>query len=276
VELTLRIPGSETVQFLGAHRACLTDRLDRRVELYLEPEDTPRGPRRLPKYDYRAAVDRVDALIETFGRARFERAVATAWEGRGSDQDLDDLVGQELFDVASDLIERVWEGEATEAQRIAALINLYRRLPCTAIMHEMAIHHYSEMSVEGRRLMWDWLRVDLGSEDRRRADPILVYLSQEYFDSPNPRDFEQEWRWLVDDQPHDLAMRRVLGVSIKGASPRLDLIDEFEPLDAEALRRLRDDYLAAPDAWARESDPPVTVRTSLELPTEAEIVIEKV
>ena len=151
--------------------------------------------------------------------------------------------------MASDLVERVWEDDATEAQRIAASINLYRRMPCTAIMHEVAVHHYAEMSVEGRRLMWDWLRVDLGSEDRRRADPILVYVSQEYFDSPNARDFEQEWRWLVDDQPHDLAMRRVLGVSIKGVSRRLDLIDEFEPHDADALRQLRDDYLAAPDAW---------------------------
>lgn len=249
VELTLRIPGSETVQFLGAHRACLTDRLDRRVELYLERDDTPSGPRRLSKNDYRAARARVDALVETFGRARFERAVATAWEGLGSARDLDDPVGQELFDVASDLVERVWEDDATEAQRIAASINLYRRMPCTAIMHEVAVHHYAEMSVEGRRLMWDWLRVDLGSEDRRRADPILVYVSQEYFDSPNARDFEQEWRWLVDDQPHDLAMRRVLGVSIKGVSRRLDLIDEFEPHDADALRQLRDDYLAAPDAW---------------------------
>jgi len=69
------------------------------------------------------------------------------------------------------------------------------------------------------------------------------------FDSPNPGDFEQEWRWLVDDQHHDLAMRRVLGISSKGGSRRLDLIDEFEPDDADALRHFREDYLAAPDAW---------------------------
>jgi hypothetical protein len=191
---------------------------------------------------------RLEAMIEVLGRERFDRSAATAQEGVQSHGDR--MRQQELYDVASDLLDSVWQSEMTEAERIATSVALYRRMPCTAIMHELAVHHYPGMSVEGRRLMWKLLRVDLGDEDARRADPILVYLAQEYFDSPDPLDVEQEWRWLVDDQPHDLALRRVLGVSFAGPQ-RIDLIDQLKPEDADTLRRLRDDYLTAPDAWIR-------------------------
>ena len=69
------------------------------------------------------------------------------------------------------------------------------------------------MTEAPRGLLWAQLRVLLGSDDERLADPIAYYLWAHFFEDPDQVVVEQVWRHLVDTQPMDRALRRVLEYS---------------------------------------------------------------
>lgn len=171
----------------------------------------------------------LDRLIEQVGRDEFDRAAHAAWSsaartGRSSQARLDEETARRLFGVADDLAAAIWAFDAPESARVSLLADLYRRLPCSSVLFAIAVHYYAKMSVEGRGLLWERFRVLLDSADDRLADPIAYYLWAQFFEDPDRVLVEEVWRHLVDGQPQDRALRRVLEYS--GPVP-VDLKDEL-------------------------------------------------
>lgn len=123
---------------------------------------------------------------------------------------LDDAPRQQLFDIADELLTAVWALPEPELTRIDLLAELYRRLPSTDVLFGIAVHLYRGMSRAARTELWRQLRACLDSEDERLADPVSCYLWCEWFEDPDRAIVEEVWRCLVDGQPTDRALRRVL------------------------------------------------------------------
>lgn len=133
----------------------------------------------------------LDELITGVRAREFDQAQKSAWvsaahTGRPSQAQLSEAAGQQL------------------------LVELYRRLPCSSVLFVIAVHYYPQMSAAGRSGLWQQLRELLNSEDERLADPISYYLWAEWFEDPDRASVEEVWRSLVDGQPIDRALRRVL------------------------------------------------------------------
>jgi len=178
----------------------------------------------------------LDALIERLPDGAFEQACDTAWAtaagaGRSSEVHIDDEPRQQLFDVADDLLTWIWELPDAELTRVSLVAEVYGWMPSTPVLFGIAVHLYQHMSAAGRAELWRQLRLSLGSEDGRLGDPISCYLRQEWFEDPDRGIVEEVWSCLVDGQPADRALRRVLEVS--GPVP----VD----LKAELVTRLIDD-----------------------------------
>ena len=162
-----------------------------------------------------AAEGTLDELIGRLATGEFERARETAWStsagtGRVVQASLDDEPQQQLFDVADELCEWAWELPEPELIRVQVLAEIYRRLPCSAVLFGIAVHLYQHMSSAGRSELWRQLRVYLDSEDERLADPVSYYLWCEWFEDPDREIVEEVWRCLVEGQPADRALRRIL------------------------------------------------------------------
>jgi hypothetical protein len=178
----------------------------------------------------------LDQLIARLPEDAFEQACDTAWAtaagvGRSREVHLDDEPQQQLFDVADHLLTWIWELPEPELTRVSLLAELYGWMPSTPVLFGIAVHLYQHISAAGRAELWRQLRLNLNSEDERRADPVSCYLRQEWLEDPDRRIVEEVWSCLVDGQPADRALRRVLEVS--GPVP----VD----LKAELASRLIDD-----------------------------------
>ena len=154
----------------------------------------------------------VEKIITQFGYKAFQEYAKRAWAlaaktGHGYPEE-DEKQGQKDYEMASDIVETIWESELKTESKISLVFQLYRKAPDYTWLSEMDIHYLWEVNLKTREIFWIEMRRLVSEEDDCLAAPACYLLWCGPFEDPNHVD--EAWAAMTSNGVTEKTLQRLL------------------------------------------------------------------
>ena len=112
--------------------------------------------------------------------------------------------------IAHQISDFVLESELSAPERVDLILQFYEEMPCYAYLMYIKIL-FSDLSKEEKTSFWQWVRIQIASEDNAIKAPLFYSLWCDFFE--DTQTVQEAWKELITPLPSDKTLQMILGVS---------------------------------------------------------------